>query len=338
MKLTMLFGAAALTLAAIPNAQAADFYAGKTLTIIAATAPGGGYDTHARLVQRHLGKHIPGNPNVIVQNMPAGGGMAAANHMYAIARKDGTEIGLFNRNTLFSPMLGDDLAKFKSEEFQWIGTPASYSDNAYTFFIQSKLPYKTLEEARKASPELAIGNIGSVPVRITKDALGVNMRLIGGYTGAQLDIAFERGEIDGAGSSYANLLMSHKDWIERPLLRFLVQYGSDKRLPALKDVPTAREMAKNPEDLQLIKFSELALTLGFPIAAPPGAPADLVAILRKAFDDTMKDPEYLADSKKSQMEYSPKNGAGLQADFVDMAKAPDSVKQRYKKLVDEERR
>jgi tripartite-type tricarboxylate transporter receptor subunit TctC len=335
LKTVAALGAAVLALT-VAEAPAADFYAGKTVKIVAGTAPGGGYDTHARLIAQFLGRHIPGNPNVIVQNMPAGGGMAATNHVFAIAERDGTEIGLFNRNTLFAPMLGQDLAKYKAEQFNWIGTPASYSDNAYTFFIQSKMPYKTFDEMRKANPPINVGNIGSVVIRVLNEALGVPMKLIGGYTGSQLDLAFERGEIDGAGSSYANLLNSHQDWIDKPLLRFMVQFGSGKRIPALADVPTARELATKDDDRQLVEFSEQPLTLGYPVAAPPGVPAERVAILRAAFKAVMEDPDYRAAGQKVKMEYSPKLGQVLQDDILRVSKTPASVTERYKKLADME--
>jgi tripartite-type tricarboxylate transporter receptor subunit TctC len=331
--------AATLLLGSITTTQAAeDFYKGKTLKIIAGTASGGGgYDQHARLLQRHIGKHIPGNPNVIVQNMPAGGGMAATNHVFAIAEKDGTEIGLFNRNTLFSPVLGDDLAKYKSEEFNWIGTPASYSDNAWVFFINSKLPYKKFEELRTAPTPLNIGNIGNVIIRVMQETMGANMKIIRGYTGAQLDLAFERGEVDGQGSGYSNILSLQPHWLTDNIARIMVQFGRTTRLASLPDVPTGRELVKDADGLALLEISELPLTLGFPVAAPPGVPPERVAILRKAFQDTMNDPEYQLDNKNTKMEFSPKMGAQLQQDLLRMVKTPPEVTARYKKMVDEER-
>lgn len=314
--------------------QAADgnFYSGKTLRIISGGSVGGGYDTYARLISRHIGKHIPGSPNVVVQNMPAGGGLAATNHIFNVADKDGTEIGLFNRNTLFTPLLDKSAANFAVESFNWLGTPASYSDNAYTFIIRSALPYKTFDDLRNAPTPLNVGAISSVPVRITQESLGAKLKLIKGYTGNQMDMAFESGEIDAMGISYADIQSHHPDWISRKLMRVMVQFGSDKRLPVLADVPTARELARNAEDRQLIEFSELALTLGFPVAAPPGVPADRVDILRKAFAATMNDADYRADGAKIKMEHSPKLGADLLAEMIAMGKTPAAVTERYKKM------
>jgi hypothetical protein len=233
-------------------------------------------------------------------------------------------------------MLGDNLAKYKSDAFNWIGTPASYSDNAWVFFISSKLPYKHFDELRRANPPLNIGNINNVIVRVMTIALRPNIKLIHGYTGQQMDLAFERGEIDGQGTGYGNILSLQPHWLTDNIARIMVQFGRTTRLPALPDVPTGRELATSPEDLALIEISELPLTLGFPVAAPPGVPPERVAILRKAFLDTMADPEYRADSLKSKMEFSPKAGDQLQADLLRMVQTPPAVTERYRKLVNEE--
>jgi tripartite-type tricarboxylate transporter receptor subunit TctC len=327
--------AACILAVAGSNAFAAeDFYKGKTVKIIAGAAAGGGYDSHARLLAKHLPKHIPGNPAVIVNNLPAAGGLVATNHVYAIAEKDGTEIGLFNRYTLLSPLLGQDQAKYKVDEFHWLGTPASYSDNAYLFVIRSALPHKTVDDLRKANPPIAVGNVGSAPVRVLQDALGLNLKIIEGYKGSsELDLAFERGEVDGHTVGWANMLSRQPEWINKNFIRPMVQFGRTTRLPALADVPTARELTRNPEDLALIQFTEVPLTIGFPFAAPPGVPADRVKILKAAFQATFTDPDYKADVEKSKLEYTPKTGDDVQGVITSMAKTPSAVVERYKKLV-----
>jgi tripartite-type tricarboxylate transporter receptor subunit TctC len=337
-RLLALSAVIALLFPSLEVRAADDFYKGKTVKIIAGTGPsGGGYDLHARLIARHLGKHIPGNPNVVVQHMPAGSGMAATNHVFAVSEKDGTEIGLFNRNTLFSPVLGDNLAKYKSEEFNWLGTPASYSDNAWVFMIHSTQPYKTFDEMRQAKTPLNVGNIGNVLIRIMHETLGANIKVITGYTGNGIELAFERKEIDGHGSGYSNILGQYSHWLSSNFARIMVQFGRTTRLPALADVPTARELVRNPDELALLEISELPLTLGFPVAAPPGVPAERLALLRTAFEATMNDPEYRKDSAQAKMEFSPKFGPQLQADLQRMVKTPPAVTERYKKMVEEER-
>lgn len=334
MKKAIAIGLGAALLAAIgPRAEAAeDFFKDKTIKIICAGNVGAGYDLQARIVARHLGKHIPGNPNVIVQNMAAGAGYAAPNHVFNAAEKDGTVIGLFNRATLFGPLLGEDVAQFKVEQFNWLGSPASYQTNAYVFMIRGALPYKTFEELRTLDKPLIVGTANSIHVNITEEALGAKLKLIGGYQSTELDMAFERGEVDAQGTSYANLAAFTPQWLTNNMVRILVQFGSGKRIPELKDVPTAGELARNADDKALVALSELALTLGFPMAMPPGVPADRIEILRAAFKATMADPEFIADGERSKMEYSPKYHDALAADIKTIAGTPAAIADRYKKV------
>lgn len=316
------------------SAGAEDFYKGKTVKLIVGAAAGGGYDSHSRLVARHMTKHIPGNPNIIVQNMPAAGGIVATNHVYAIADKDGSVFGLFNRYSILAAILGNEQARFKVEEFHWLGTPASYSDNAYLFVIRAALPHKTVEDLRKADPPLSVGNVGSAPLRVLKEALGLNLKIIEGYKGSnELDLAFERGEVDGHTVGYANMLSRQPQWIEKGFVRPMIQFGRIERLPALKDVPTAREVARTPDDRALIEFTEAPLLMAFPFAAPPGVPADRVKILRAAFKDTMDDPAYAEEVHKQRLELTPKFGDEVQEIIARMAKAPKSVIDRYNAIV-----
>jgi tripartite-type tricarboxylate transporter receptor subunit TctC len=319
--------------AAPSQAQTVDeFYKNKTVKIIVGAATGAGYDAQARLIGRHIGKYIPGNPNVIVQNMPAGNGTAATNHIYNIALKDGTEFGLFNRNSLFAPLLGQDVAKYEVDKFNWIGTVASYQENAYVFMTRTKLGYKTFEDLRTTKTPLNVGVGSSVLVRVTGEALGANLKLIPGYLSNQLDVAFENGEVDGQGTSYANLLQFTPHWLSEKFVTIMVQYGSGKRLPALPDIPTARELARTDDDRKLIEFSEGALTTGFPMAAPPGVPAERIKALRDAFWKTMDDKDFRAEGQKEKLEFSPKTGDELQAQILGFARTPPAILERYKKL------
>lgn len=329
--------AAAAVLAAVALSQpvsAQDFYKGKSVKLIVGAAAGGGYDTHSRLVSKHMAHHIVGNPNIVVMNMPAAGGLVATNHVYAIADKDGSAIGLFNRYSILTGILGNEQARFKVEEFNWLGTPASYSDNAYLFVIRAALPQKTVEDLRKADPPLSVGNVGSAPVRVLKEALGLNLKIIEGYKGSnELDLAFERGEVDGHTVGWANMLSRQPEWIEKGFIRPMIQFGRVDRLPALKDVPTAREVARTPEDRALIEFTEAPLLMAFPFAAPPGVPADRVVILRKAFKDTMDDKAYQDDVAKQKLEFTPKFGEELQEIIASIARAPKAVTDRYNEIV-----
>jgi tripartite-type tricarboxylate transporter receptor subunit TctC len=186
---------------------------------------------------------------------------------------------------------------------------------------------------RHADPPLLVGNSNSVIITVLEEALKPRMKLIRGYTGEGLDIAFEAGEVQAQGTSYANLTGFKPEWLKNNFVRIMTQFGSGKRIAALPDVPTARELAQNDEDRALIEFSEGSLTLGFPIAAPPGVPADRVAILREAFRQTMADPAFRADGEKAKLEYSPRSGAELEAAILKYSTTPPEIRERYKKLL-----
>jgi len=312
---------------------AQDFYHGKTIRLIVGASAAGGYSLQARTVARYMPKHIPGNPNIVVMNMPAGTGIAAINHLYNIADKDGTVLGLFNRYTVLLPILGAKQAKYKSEEFNWLGTTADYSDNAYLFVIRANLPLTDVESVRKANPPLNVGLMGAAPIQVINEALGLNLKMISGYTTDKLDIAFENGEVDGYTIGYQTLLSRKPDWLARKIARPMIQFGRASRHPDLPDVPTARELAATPEQLAMIEFVEAPLVIGYPFALPPGVPAERVAVMRKAFHDTMNDPEFQAEIKGQSLDFAPRDGEAIAETVSQLAKAPQSVIERYKALV-----
>jgi tripartite-type tricarboxylate transporter receptor subunit TctC len=314
--------------------MAADFYEGKSIRLITGGNAGGGYDTHTRLIAAYLGRHIPGNPEVIVQNMPEGSGIGAANYIFNVAKKDGTELGQFNRDALTLSLLGDNVAKFRLEEFNWIGTPADYSNNVFVVVIRSALPYKNMEDVRKAATPLNFGNMGTVLAHLVKDAMGGNIKIIEGYKG-DMGLALQRGEIDGLTTDYALIKLVHPDWISDKFARFIAQFGTERLKPELADVPTARELAQSPEDLALIKFCELTLHLGFPFAAPPDVPTDRVETLRQAFQATVADPDYIAALRDASLEHSPVSGETLRANILEATRASPETIARYKQLAEE---
>jgi tripartite-type tricarboxylate transporter receptor subunit TctC len=325
---------AATGLACAQGAAAQDFYAGKQVRLIVSSASGGGYDSYARLMQRHMPKYLPGNPTIVVVNMPGAGGLIAANHVANLADKDGTVFATFNRYAAVMPILGNDKAKFKTEEFQWIGTTASYSDNAYLLIIRSALPHKTVADMRNPDMPIHIGVTGTDVPAILKEALGLNFRLISGYKGSDdMELAFERGEVDGHSSGYNSILSRHGEWIEKGFIRPMIQFGRIDRLPILKDVPTARELARTPSDRALIEFAELPLLMARPFAAPPGVPADRIKLLRAAFMKAVADPAYLEEGKKQKLELTPKSGEEVQAIVASLSKVEPAVVQRYLKAL-----
>jgi tripartite-type tricarboxylate transporter receptor subunit TctC len=325
--------AGSMTVAA-PCAMGADFYAGKTIRITTGNDPGGGHDLHSRIISNHLARFVAGQPNVVVQNMPGAGGLTAVNYVYNVANKDGTDVGLFNRDILLQPLLGQTSARFEIDKFNWIGTPASYADDAYLILVRSSLGYKTMQDVRKASPPLNIAHHGTPLIPLVKEGLGASAKIITGYRGSnEAVVAFQRNEVDGIGASYVNLTRRFPDWVKNDVVRIIVQYGHEKRLPGLPDVPTARELAQTPDDLDLIKLTELPLTLGFPLAAPPGVPAENVKILREAFMTMLQDPQYRADLAKAGLEYSPRSGELLLGDIREIMSVKPNVIARYKTLV-----
>jgi tripartite-type tricarboxylate transporter receptor subunit TctC len=204
-------------------------------------------------------------------------------------------------------------------------------DNAYLFIIRSNLPYRTIEDLRKADPPLHVGVVNS-PIHILRVAFGLSVKIIVGYGKNALDLAFERGEVDGNGITYANLVSRKPLWIEKNLMRPMIQFGSDTRLKELPNVPTAREIARNPEELALVKLTEAPLQIAYPIAMPPGVPPERVALMRKAFMDTMNDPAFRAEAIKMRLDYSPRDGQTIETAFAELSKSPPSAIASYKAL------
>ena len=324
----VLFGASAGTATA-----AEDFYKGKTLKIVVSSAAGGSYDANARVLASHWVRHIPGAPNITVQFMPGANGLIATNHVYNIAEKDGLTVGLFNRNIVPAPIVGNSEARFKAENFNWLGTTASFAEDAYLVILRSAMPHKTVDDLRKSNPPVIMGNAGTAIVHVLNSALGLNLKIVEGYEKDSLDLAFERGEVDGQSLSYSAIQSRKQRWLETDFIRPMIQVGRTSRLEALADVPTARELAPDQDGRSLIELAEAPMLMAYPFALPPGVPADRVAILQKAFAETVVDPAYRAEIKTRKMEYSPRVGGELQQIIGDMAKAPKSAIDRYNALV-----
>ena len=323
---------AAATLAAPATAQ--EFYQGKQIRLIVSSAAGGGYDAVARLLSRFMPRYISGAPSFVVVNMPGASGLVAANHFVNVAEKDGTVLAVLNRFAAIMPVLGNDQAKFKTEDLQWLGTTASYSDNAYLLVIRSALPHKSIDDMRNTATPLNIGTSGTDVPAILKEALGINLKLITGYKGSEeMELAFERGEIDGHTTAYTNILQRHPTWFPSGFIRPMLQFGRADRLAPIKDVPTAREAARSPADRALIEFAELPLLLARPLAAPPGVPAARVRMLRDAFAKTMADPEHKAESERLNLELAPKSGEEVTAIIAGLTTVDRAVVQRYIKAL-----
>src|SRR5215475_6032108 len=295
--LTIALTALALFGIALP-AAAQDFYRGKTVNLIVGNAAGGGYDLYARLLARHMGRYIPGEPSFVVRNMPGAGGMVLSNHIYSQAPRDGLTLGLMARSNPIEPLLGNPSAKYKAEEFLWVGTPSSYEDDSYCIIIRADSPVKSIADLKSGGRTLRLGGLAAGGsdtdlVLIARDVLRLNIQLIRGYRGTQeLNLAIQRGEVEGRGIGVTSVANTFTDWHRDGKLRFLLQFGHETRWKGLPDVPTARELATSPEDKALLELAELPFLMSRPFLAPPGIPQAQAEILRKAFMDTQKDPDY----------------------------------------------
>lgn len=315
--------------------SAADFYHGKTVTLITSGSVGGGYDVLARLVAKYLPRHLAGNPSVIVKNMPGAGGLVATNYMYSVAPKDGTYLASPQNNVPFEPLYGTKEARYDATKFNWIGSPAP---EVSILTVWHASPVNTIEDARKHELMMGASGPNSTPSfygRIFMETLGVKMKIIVGYPG-QNDalLAMERGEIDGYPSAFYNSLMATRPtWIKEKKVKLLVQIGAEKE-KAISDVPFARDLATNPEDKMLIEQAAAPLAVGRPYVMPPDVPQDRVEAMRAAFMATMKDPDFQAEQEKLQLgANAPQTGEQIQAIVEKAYKSPPQVIDRLKAMV-----
>ena len=307
--------AAAGILAPITGAVADDFYKGKTIAFIVGFSSGGGYDTYARLLARHMPSHIPGSPTIIAQNMDGAGSMRAANHVYNVAPKDGTVISAVNATLLMYQLLGGKGAQYNPAKLQWIGSVANSNNSVITWHASG---IRTVEDARKQDVPMAgtgTTSYANIYPTIMNAVLGTRFKVINGYTGSNLmDLAMERGEVAGrSGAALASLFSERPDWIRDKKINFLVQIGYE-RDPALADVPTLGELAKGERDKQVVNVVTLPTTVGYAYWLAPEVPAERVAILRDAFAKTVSDPNFLAEAKKLNLDIKVQTGeqiAGL---------------------------
>jgi tripartite-type tricarboxylate transporter receptor subunit TctC len=329
-----LFGFACM-LAATGPAAAEDFYQGKSINLIVGNNVGGGYDQYARLLARHMGKHIPGQPNFVVKNQPGASGMLMANAMYATVARDGLSIGLMARDNPIQPVLGNPAARFKPENFTWLGTSSRYEDDAFCLMIRSDAGVNNIEGLQTSErPAIfggsAEGGSETDVVLIARDVFRLNLQLVRGYrTSPALTLAMERGEIEGRAITYSTVQKVMGDWLKEGKLRCLLQFGREARLAGLPNVPTARELVTTPDDKALIELVDIPFEMARPFIAPPGIPADRAAILKQAFMATQKDPEYLQEAKSMQLDISPLSGDEIAKIMTRIAYTAPGVIARY---------
>jgi len=320
----------------------ADFYKGRTVTLIVGYGPGGGYDLYARLMARHLGRYIPGNPTVVVQNMPGAGSLRATNFLYTVAPRDGATIGSFARDMPLLAMLRTNAAVvFDPRKFTWLGSSSDFSRDAYVLMVRKDAPAASIEDARRpGAPPIVVGGTaegtsGNDIALVLRDALGIRMRLVTGYpdSGA-IFLAVDRGEVNGRTADLSSMRSLKPDWLSPSgAMRALVQFARTTRHPEFADVPTARELARDDDARALIEISELSYRISRPFAAPPGVPAERAQALQRAFTAVHDDPQYLEDAAKLRLEVSPIGGEDLLRTIDRIAAAPPSVLDHLRRLI-----
>jgi tripartite-type tricarboxylate transporter receptor subunit TctC len=340
-----LFAALAFMLFAMPPAQAdsvAEFYKGKRVNLVVSYGPGGGYDVYGRVLARHMARYIPGNPTIVVQNMPGAGSLRGANYLYNVAPRDGTAFGTFARNmAILGLVKSGQNVQFDPLRFTWLGSSSSYANDAYMLVVRRNAKIKTIEEARRAGgPPIILGSTAEgtssdATAILLRDWLGFNVKVIAGYTDSSvLFLAIERGEVDGRTVGLSSLRATKAGWLKPGgLTRVMVVFGRATRHPDFPDVPTARELVRNETDRHLIELIELPYALSRPYAAPPDVPADRAQALQGAFMAAHRDPAYLADAEKLGIDVSPVSGAQVRALIEKIAKTPADQLKRIENLI-----
>jgi tripartite-type tricarboxylate transporter receptor subunit TctC len=315
-------------------AKAADF-AGETIAIEIGYGPGGGYDTYARVLARHFGRHIPGNPAVVPRNMPGAGSLRAANFIFNLAPKDGTELGAWAASTVMEPLLGNDLAKFDATKFGWIGS--MNQDISFCGIWQK--PGAATSFHDMLSNETIFGSAGPASISfqhplVLKNLLGANARVVTGYAGSrEVNLAMQRGEVNGACGLFVSSIKSQflKD-VQESRLKLVIQMGP-KTTDEFGKVPSVFDYVKTVDDRKVLELHFKQILLGRPLAAPPGMPAERLADLRAAFMDTMRDPDFLADAQRANIDIDPVTGEEVDQLLDQFSKYPESVVDRAKAVI-----
>jgi tripartite-type tricarboxylate transporter receptor subunit TctC len=324
----------------------ADFYKGRRINLIVGYGPGGGYDVYARLLARHLGRFVPGSPDVIVQNMPGAGSLRAVNYLYNVAPKDGSAIAMFSRNMPLIGLIGaNSNVQFKPRKLTWLGSSSSYVNDAYVLIVRKDAPVKSIEEACRADlPPLVLGGTAEgatgndVPI-ILRDTIGLHVKQVVGYPdSAAIFFAIEGGEVHGRTVDLSSVRAVKPEWLKPDGgFRVLLQFARLTRHPDLADVPTARELARNDAARALIALTELPYTLSRPFAAPPGLPPERAAALQRAFLAVHGDAQYLEHAARLRIDVSPIGGDGVLHAIDRIANAPPELLDYVRKLLAETR-
>ena len=331
--------ACALPAAARAAGEVEAFYKGKTITLFVATSPGGNYDLNGRLVSRHLGRFIPGNPNVVVQNVPGAGGLLLANRLYNTAEKDGSVIAIMERGTPQLAYEGDVNARFDPLKLTWVGSLSSYAEDAYLLLVNANHPAKRVQDLQQPGMLARLG--GDAPgstnlsfAIIARDILKLNVQVVRGYHGAApMFLAMQSGELDGQVIGLGSVSGAQQTLWNSKAVRPLVQFGRLTRHPQLADVPTARELVSDPASLAMLDFAETSFFMALPMVAPPDIPPERARALQDGFMAMTRDRLFLEDAHKSGFDITPVDARGVLALVEKMNATPKDVVRRYVDIV-----
>jgi tripartite-type tricarboxylate transporter receptor subunit TctC len=319
---------AALILGAATQIRAqtpAEFYRGKQIELAIGYPPAGSNDVYSRLLARHLGKHIPGNPTIVPQNRPGAGSFTNLAYVYNVAPKDGTVIGIGAPTSALDEKLGNPGVRFKTAELNWIGRIDSLIN---IVFLWHTSKVKSVADAQRIEATLSgtgVGSTVSVYPTVMNNVLGTKFKLVMGYKGSsEAQLAVERGEVEGHSTSWTAVKVGHPDWRPSGKINIIVQFALSKH-PELQDVPTVVELARNDEERAILRAVMNATEIGTAFFTTPNTPEDRVHALRRAFDATMKDPEFIADAERSKLTLGPLPGEELQKLVSEVSNLPPAL-------------
>ena len=314
------------------HAQTGEAYPVKQIRMIVPAGAGGGYDAYARILAKHLEKHIPGNPIFINQNMPGASGMVGTNWTASVAPKDGSVMAITYNTLLLEPLFGNPSAKYDPRDLEWIGSMGKQQQTCATWHTS---PVKTIADARQREVIVAAtgatGNSALMPKQLNS-LLGTKFKVVSGYSTSESRLAVERGEAEGiCGLSMSTLKASSPDWLINKRINILVQTGAQPQ-EGLDDVPLLSKLVKSEEDNKALAVLAVPEEMGRPFFMPPGTPKALVTIMRRAFDATMKDPAFLSDAEKARLELDPVTGEEMEKMLKDVYSTPKALIQRAQEL------
>jgi tripartite-type tricarboxylate transporter receptor subunit TctC len=309
------------------------FYKGRSISLFIGFSAGSGYDIYARLLARYIGRYIPGNPSVIPQNMPGGGSLKVANYMYSVAAKDGSAIATISRSLPVEPLLSE--TPFDGRKFTWIGNIANNASLCATWHTTG---IKTWQDVLTKPFALSTQGAGTDPhifALILRNVFGAKVKIVSGYPGgSEMNLAMERGEVDGrCGWSWDSIKSTRPDWLRDKKINLLTVFALERGPEVPADVPLAIDLATTDEQKEILRMHLAGQALGRPFLAPPGIPDDRKAALRAAFDATMKDPDFVADITKASLEVSPMGGAEIDRLLAEIYATPKDVIEKAKQAV-----